>query len=104
MSLLKEISDLRRELKLSRTLAHDLEAAIKIARKNGFDDQNVLSNIRASPPASGLGKTEPVDQSRLIDLQKFEINRLREKIQELEGLKRPGDTKLPPLQQPLAIQ
>ena len=98
MSLLKEINDLRRELKISRTLAHDLEAALKIARKNGFDDQAVLSGIRAPPPPSGLGKIEPTDNSRVLEMQKMEISKLRTKIRELEGLQRPGDRgKLPPL-------
>uniref|UniRef100_A0A1X7UGN0 Uncharacterized protein n=1 Tax=Amphimedon queenslandica TaxID=400682 RepID=A0A1X7UGN0_AMPQE len=38
VSLLKEINDLRRELKTSRSIAHDFKAALKIARKNRFDD------------------------------------------------------------------
>ena len=96
--MLKEINDLRRELKISRTLAHDLEAALKIARKNGFDDQTILSGIRAPPPPSGLGKIEPTDNSRVLEMQKMEISKLRTKIRELEGLQRPGDGgKLPPL-------
>lgn len=96
--MLKEINDLRRELKMSRTLAHDLEAALKIARKNGFDDQAVLSGIRAPPPPSGLSKIEPTDNSRVLEIQKMEISKLRAKIRELEGLQRPGDGgKLPPL-------
>ena len=102
MSLLKEINDLRRELKISRTNVHDLEAAMKIARKSGFDDQGTLAVLRVPPPPSGLGKIEPTDDSRLIEIQKMEIAKLRERIRELERvgstkMTGPG-TKLPSLQ------
>lgn len=96
MSLLKEINDLRRELKTSRSIAHDFEAALKIARKNGFDDQAVLSGIRAPPPSGGIGRMEAADQTRVLELQKFEIGKLRNKVHELEVGKLPE--KLPPLQ------
>ena len=95
MSLLKEINDLRRELKTSRSIAHDFEAALKIARKNGFDDQAVLSGIRAPPPSGGIGRMEAADQTRVLELQKFEIGKLRNKVHELETVKLPE--KLPPL-------
>ncbi|XP_019854181.1 PREDICTED: cilia- and flagella-associated protein 57 [Amphimedon queenslandica] len=96
VSLLKEINDLRRELKTSRSIAHDFEAALKIARKNGFDDQAVLSGIRAPPPSGGIGRMEAADQTRVLELQKFEIGKLRNKVHELEAGKLPE--KLPPLQ------
>ena len=100
MSLLKEINDLRRELKISRTQIHDLEAAIKIARKSGFDDQSTLAKIKAPPPPSGLGKIEPTEESRMIEMQKLEIARLRKCIREME--QQPSlagmASRLPPLQ------
>lgn len=102
MSLLKEINDLRRELKTSRSIAHDFEAALKIARKNGFDDQAILSGIRAPPPSGGIGKMETSDQTRLLELQKAEIGKLRAKIRDLEGAKKPE--RLPPIQSPLTVQ
>lgn len=105
MSLLKEINDLRRELKTSRSVAHDLEAALKIARKSGFDDQAILAGIRAPPPPSGIGKIEPVDSTRVIELQKVEISKLRSKIKELEGIHRPVNReKLPPLSSSVKVQ
>jgi WD40 repeat protein len=97
VSLLKEINDLRKELKTSRSLGHDLEAALKIARKNGFDDQAILAGIRAPPPPTGMGKIEPTDNTRIVELQKIEIGKLRNKIKELEGMHRPGE-RLPPIQ------
>ena len=102
MSLLKEINDLRSELKKSRTTAHDLEAILKIARKQGFDDQAAYASAKPVLPPTGLAKIEPTDNSRIIEMQKAEISRLRAKIRDLErGLHRPpSGGKLPPMQQP----
>ena len=75
--------------------AHDFEAAIKIARKNGFNDRSVLASIKASPPPTDLGKIEPHNDSRVIELQKQEIGKLRTKIRELEGIQLTN--KLPPI-------
>ena len=93
---------MRRELKIARTQVHDLEAAMKIARKSGFDDQSTLAKLRAPPPPSGLGKIEPTDESRIIEMQKSEIAKLRRRIIELEQASATGmrgmSSKLPPLQ------
>ena len=101
VTLLKEINDLRSELKKSRTTAHDLEAVLKIARKQGFDDQAAYASIKPVLPPTGLAKIEPTDNSRIIEMQKAEISRLRTKIRDLErGLHRPpSGSKLPPMQQ-----
>ena len=102
VALLKEINDLRVELKKARTQAHDLEAAVKIARKQGFDDQAAISSSRPIVPATNLAKVEPPDYSRLIEMQKTEISKLRAMIRDLEGGKRPlSRTKLPPMQDSL---
>ena len=93
--MLKEINDLRRELKLSRTQAHDFEAAIKIARKSGFNDRAVLATIKATPPPTDLAKVEPNDDSRVLEMQRNEISKLRANIRELEGMQLTN--KLPPL-------
>ena len=88
--------------KIARTQIHDLEAAMKIARKNGFDDQSTLAQLRAPPPPSGLGKIEPTDESRMIEMQRSEIAKLRRHIRELEQVPSTGmrgmASKLPPLQ------
>ena len=100
VTLLKEINDLRSELKKSRSTAHDLEAVLKIARKQGFDDQAAYASIKPVLPPTGLAKIEPSDNSRIIEMQKVEISRLRSKIHDLEmGLHRPpSGSKLPPMQ------
>lgn len=99
MSLLKEINDLRRELKNVRTQAHDFEAALKIARKNGFSDRAILASIKESPPPTDLGKMEPIDNTRVLELQKREIGKLREKVRAMEGMQQQPN-KLPPLLPP----
>lgn len=95
VSLLKEINNLRRELKVVRTQAHDYEAALKIARKNGFSDRAVLATIKASPPPTELGKIEPNDDARVLELQKKEIGKLRTRIRDFERIQMTN--KLPPL-------
>ena len=82
-------------MKLSRTQAHDFEAALKIARKSGFNDRAVLATIKASPPPTELGKVEPTDDKRILEIQRKEISKLRTKIRELEGMQL--SNKLPPL-------
>ena len=93
-------------MKLSRTQSHDLELALKIAQKKGFNGQAILSSIQAPPPPSGLGKMEPIDNSHVLEMQKIEINKLRVKIQELDSMAKLGKgfQKLPPLQPPVVIQ
>ena len=85
--LLKEINDLRTELKRSRTQAHDLEATLKIAKKQGFGDTTTTINIgKAHMGRMGqLNRVEPHDESRIIEMQKIEIERLRVKIRELSA-------------------
>ena len=77
VSLLKEINDLRCELKKSCTNAHDLEATLNIARKQGFDEQAALTRTKPLIPPTGLAKVEPSDNSRIVEMQKAEISRLR---------------------------
>ena len=98
VSLLKEINDLRTELKKSRSLAHDQEAVLKIARKQGFDDQAALATTKTLAPQTGIAKVEPTDNSRIIEMQKIEISRLRAKIKELDpSLRLSAGERLPPV-------
>ena len=98
VSLLKEINDLRTELKKSRTTAHDFEAVLKIARKQGFDEHSARASSKPHVPLTGLAKIEPSDNSRIIEMQKVEISRLRAKIREIEEGRRPSSgSKLPPM-------
>lgn len=106
VTLLKEINDLRKELKVSRTQIHDLEALLNVARKNGFDElQHTAGTVKNIIKSTGLGKIEPNDNSRLLDMQKAEISKLRNRIRELEiTARRPqSGEKLPPVQQPMTV-
>ena len=106
--MLKEINDLRVELKKSRSLAHDLDTALNIARKQGFDDQEAIASSKPIIPVTGLANVEPPsDNSRIIEMQRLEISRLRGKLRELEGLQRPlSGSKLPPMHPiaPVSVQ
>lgn len=105
--LLKEINDLRSELKKTRTKAHDLEATLKIACKQGFDEKAALASTMPRLPPTGLANIEPADNQRVIEIQRAEISRLRGLLKELEtGVKRPlSGGRLPPLHTtPLPVQ
>ena len=54
MSLIKEINDLRRELKLSRTHIHDMEAALGLHSKKGKkgSDTTALAQLAAKQPSA----------------------------------------------------
>ena len=56
MTLIKEINDLRGELKNSRTEVHDLEASINILRKQGMCKRTLGMDrkILRWPEAGGL--------------------------------------------------
>lgn len=101
VGLLKEINDLRAELKKSRSMAHDLEAVLKIARKQGFDETAALASTVPQLPQTGLVKVEPPpDSQRVIEIQRAEISRLRGLLREMEsgGGRRPSSgTRLPPM-------
>ena len=91
MSLIKEINDLRSELKRSRTHCHDLEAVLKIAHKQGFDKQAALAATVPRLPPTGLAQVEPPDCQRVVEIQRAEIGRLRSKLREVEGGGRQGE-------------
>lgn len=103
VSLLKEINDLRQELKKTRTHAHDLGAIVTVARKQGFDEQAARTATKPLTPLTGLAKVEPENSSRIIEMQKAEIGRLR---RELESVRRPASSsRLPPVQStPVPVQ
>ena len=107
MTLLKEINDLRHELAILRTHSHNLEIALKLARKSKSDEQEILAKLRAPASPSGLGMMEPTDSSKLIEMQQAEICKLRNELRELqEGAKKPDYTAiLPPLHPtPISVQ
>lgn len=86
---------------MSRTQIHDLEALLNVAKKNGFDEtRHTAATVKNVVRPTGLGKIEPNDNSRLLDMQKNEISKLRNRIRELEiTCRRPqSGEKLPPVQ------
>ncbi|XP_064605218.1 cilia- and flagella-associated protein 57-like [Liolophura sinensis] len=100
VSLIKEINDLRRELKMARTQIHDLEAALGLHRKQKNTDQNTLAIIAAKTPGA-LMERDLDERRKIIDLQKIEIRRLRNQIEEFGLMSRTssGNMRLPPMEQ-----
>ncbi|XP_071953863.1 cilia- and flagella-associated protein 57-like isoform X2 [Antedon mediterranea] len=100
VSLIKEINDLRRELKIARTQVHDLEAALGINRKNKTqqDSHENVDNIQhaSTTLSSGEGRTE--ENIRIIEMQRSEIKKLRIQLHDIETVSRPpSGGKLPPV-------
>ncbi|XP_060606574.1 cilia- and flagella-associated protein 57-like [Ruditapes philippinarum] len=95
VSLIKEINDLRKELKIARTMIHDLEATVKqYSKRTGGEDGDIYAVMLKAPNA--LVENELEEKNKIIDMQKFEIRKLR---MEMETGSRPGSsTKLPPMQ------
>uniref|UniRef100_A0A0B7A6G0 Cilia- and flagella-associated protein 57 n=1 Tax=Arion vulgaris TaxID=1028688 RepID=A0A0B7A6G0_9EUPU len=81
VSLIKEINDLRRELKLCRVLIHDMESAMGLdsrSRKTG-------AIVRLPPkPLGPLVEKEIEEQKKIIEMQQLELKRLRDEIYDLE--------------------
>lgn len=91
VTLIKEINDLRSELKTSRTQVHELEASINTMRKHG--------DFSLKDPTSHIEEKAEVEAYKLIDLQKQEMRRLRAQIVDFEAkiAERPPSGRLPPL-------
>ncbi|XP_006813560.1 cilia- and flagella-associated protein 57-like [Saccoglossus kowalevskii] len=102
VSLIKEINDLRRELKIARTQVHDLEAALGISRKNKnqpLPDQTASALVMSSAQSS-RDQEASMETAKIIDMQKGEIKKLRRQMYELELMAQerpPSGTRLPPM-------
>uniref|UniRef100_A0A8C3TAC3 Cilia- and flagella-associated protein 57 n=1 Tax=Chelydra serpentina TaxID=8475 RepID=A0A8C3TAC3_CHESE len=82
VSLIKEINELRRELKVTRTHVHDLQSALGLNRKNkkqGIPDTVPSRELLPSPGVLRLNVEEETE--RIIEMQRQEIKRLRDQIQ-----------------------
>ncbi|KAM4721643.1 cilia- and flagella-associated protein 57 [Rhinophrynus dorsalis] len=102
VTLIKEINELRRELKVSRTKVHDLESAFGLNKKNrrtSLTDSKASSiDGHRSPGVLRLNMEE--ETARIIDMQRIEIKRLRDLIQSQEltqGIRPPSAGRLPAL-------
>ncbi|KAK3612310.1 hypothetical protein CHS0354_011028 [Potamilus streckersoni] len=97
VSLIKEINDLRKELKIARTQIHDLEAALGLHSKTNKGDTQALAAITAKGPTAIFEK-ELEENRKMVEMQKMEIKRLRTQMLEIELGSRPSSsTKLPPM-------
>lgn len=99
VTLIKEINDLRRELKVARTQVHDLEASLSVIKK-----QQSVPGMPDTHAQNGSDDSEhgfnALEAQKLIDLQKQEMRRLRAQIVDLETkvAERPtSGNRLPPL-------
>ncbi|KAK7099818.1 cilia- and flagella-associated protein 57-like [Littorina saxatilis] len=102
VSLIKEINDLRRELKICRTHIHDMEAALGLHSKMGNKggDSTALAQLASKQP-SALMERKLDEQVKIIDMQMIEIRRLRSNVEDLEkvgGSRPPSGPALPPMQ------
>ena len=101
VSLIKEINDLRRELKIARTQVHDLEAALGINKKNKnqqLEQQEESAFSMNTSPSSREGKHD--ENVRIIDMQRSEIRKLRTQLMEAEQMavqRPPSGGRLPPV-------
>ncbi|XP_042852779.1 cilia- and flagella-associated protein 57 isoform X3 [Panthera tigris] len=85
VSLIKEINELRRELKFTRSQVYDLEAALKLTKKIRPQDVPETVPSEAMPSiAPTMRLNEQQETGRIIEMQRLEIQRLREQIQEQE--------------------
>ncbi|XP_069837406.1 cilia- and flagella-associated protein 57 isoform X1 [Dendropsophus ebraccatus] len=102
VTLIKEINELRRELKISRTKVHDLEVALGVERKNR---RSSLAESKGSSIAdhhsAGVQRLNIEEETgRIIEMQKLEIKRLRDMLHSEEvtaGIRPPSVGRLPSL-------
>nr|CAB3267722.1 WD repeat-containing protein 65 [Phallusia mammillata] len=107
VTLIKEINDLRRELKSTRTQVHDLEATLGTNRsKNMTGSKATKRSDTAATGSEGSGGQSVLRQNpeeelpRIVDIQKSEIRKLRNQIMDLEDqlMRRPpSGGRLPPM-------
>ncbi|XP_059110839.1 LOW QUALITY PROTEIN: cilia- and flagella-associated protein 57 [Peromyscus eremicus] len=86
VSLIKEINELRRELKLTRSQIYDLESALKLSKKARPQEvpETAVSKDTAVVVTPTMRLNEQEETGRIIEMQRLEIRRLRDQIQEQE--------------------
>lgn len=100
VTLIKEVNDLRKELKTSRSRIHDLETALGISRKNAATTTDAIVTALHMHQGNHLVEEKQTELQRIIEHQKSEIKRLREKMDDLElrlNSRPPSSSQLPPL-------
>nr|XP_021500230.1 cilia- and flagella-associated protein 57 [Meriones unguiculatus] len=100
VSLIKEINELRRELRLTRSQIYDLESALKLSKKTRPQEVTETVNSKTVGATATTRLNEQEETGRIIEMQRLEIRRLREQIQEQEqvpGLHTIAGIRLPSL-------
>lgn len=107
VTLIKEVNDLRRELKICRSRIQDLETALGISRKNAATTTEAIVQALHVHQGNHLIEEKQNELNKIIEHQKQEIKRLREVVDELEkrGVSRPTSTQqLPPMPLPVNVK
>ncbi|XP_072505212.1 cilia- and flagella-associated protein 57 isoform X6 [Notamacropus eugenii] len=85
VSLIKEINELRRELKITRTQVHDLESGLRLTKKLRHSEVPETAPNLEKPTTIGILRlNEEEETERIIEMQRLEIRRLRDHIHEQE--------------------
>uniref|UniRef100_A0A8C3K567 Cilia and flagella associated protein 57 n=1 Tax=Calidris pygmaea TaxID=425635 RepID=A0A8C3K567_9CHAR len=81
VSLIKEINELRQELKVARTQVHDLQSTLRLLKKKkAIEDTAPSSELPPSPAVLRLNVEK--ESETIIEMQQAEIQYLRDQIQE----------------------
>ncbi|NXI62239.1 CFA57 protein, partial [Anseranas semipalmata] len=81
VSLIKEINDLRQELKVAHTQIHDLQSTLRLTKKKqAIQDTAPSSELLSSPAVLRLNAQK--ENEKIIEMQQLEIQYLRDKVQE----------------------
>ncbi|PKU46470.1 wd repeat-containing protein 65 [Limosa lapponica baueri] len=81
VSLIKEINELRQELKVARAQVHDLQSTLRLLKKKkAIQDTAPSSELPPSPAVLRLNAEK--ESEMIIEMQQAEIQYLRDQIQE----------------------
>ncbi|NXN86691.1 CFA57 protein, partial [Bombycilla garrulus] len=81
VSLIKEINDLRQELRVSNAQVHDLQAALRLNKnQKAIQDTAPSSELPSSPAVLRLNPE--MENKNIIEMQQLEIQYLRDQIRE----------------------
>jgi len=106
VTLIKEINDLRRELKTARVKLQDLQTAMGISRKTAARTTEEIVQALNTHQNNHLVEERQNDLENLIHRQRSEIQRLNEQIMQFESgnprtgsatRSRPTSGQLPPI-------
>ncbi|KAM5149014.1 cilia- and flagella-associated protein 57 [Mantella aurantiaca] len=102
VTLIKEINELRRELKVSRTKVHELEVALGLDRKSrkSSPTDSKATSVGGHHSSGVLRLNIEEETAKIIEMQKLEIHRLRDLIQSQDlttGIRPPSVGRLPSL-------